>query len=310
MKSLIAVIVAGTFAASVYALPIYEPFADATGSGGTSYTVGATLAGQTNAAGRWWGYAGSGAVTPTIEAGNLSVSGLYAGASGNSIKLVPGTGPSARLSLGETFLQANSSLYYSFAFKVPDIGGLSTSGAFFAGFNNTAPASTTVTPSVVGARVNLRRVVDGGGTTLGFNIGLSKSSGSASGWVWAPGLYTANQQIFVVGSYDFGLIGANTTDDSTRLWIDPSSSDFGNVSAPAYNLINNLGNDLTQNTTNAPILSFVFMERTAGNQPNSLIADELRIGTSWAEVTPEPSSAALVGLGVGALVAWRRARRR
>jgi len=224
-----------------------------------------------------------------------------------------GTGQSARLPIGTTFLQENSSLYYSFAFKVSNLGTtLTTAGAFFAGFNNTAPASSSATPSVVGARVVLRRVVDGGGATIGFNIGLSKNSGSASGWVWDSNLYTENQQVFVVGSYDFSLIGANTTDDYTHLWINPSASDFGAAAAPGFTLANNLGSDLTQNTTNAPIMSFVLMQRGTGNQPNEIIVDELRVGTSWAEVTPvpEPSVAALVGLGVIALAGGCRLRRR
>src|SRR2546423_7125225 len=48
-------------ASSVYAVPVYEPFADATAFGGTAYSSGSKLGfdaslsgGQTNAQGLWW----------------------------------------------------------------------------------------------------------------------------------------------------------------------------------------------------------------------------------------------------------------
>ncbi len=90
------------FAASVYALPAFDPFADATSDGGTSFATGANLIGQTTAQGLTWVAAGTGtAAQPTIQAGNLSISGLPS-STGNSLSLVPGTGPTARLPLGSS----------------------------------------------------------------------------------------------------------------------------------------------------------------------------------------------------------------
>ncbi len=308
MKTPLALTLIGMFTASVSALPLYDPFADATGSGGTSYAVGANLVGQTDAAAHSWFGAGPTTgtpVTPTIISGSIAIPGLSLG-EGNSIRMVPGAGPSPRLSLGTPFLAANSSIYYSFAFNVNTLGNLSTSGAFFAGFNNTFGSQTT-TPSVVGARLYLRRV-----GTSGFNIGISKTGTTSADWYWDTTLYNVNQDLFVVGRYSYGAIGASMTDDSASLWINPSVGTFGDASPPTPLVTGTTGTDLAQNTTNAPIQSFVFMQRTTGNQPDVLFVDELRVGTSWADVTtvPEPSFLALGGFGALALVAGYRARRR
>ena len=58
MKTSLALIAAGMFTASVYALPDYEPIADATASVGTSYTLGTALIGQIDALGQTWYQAG------------------------------------------------------------------------------------------------------------------------------------------------------------------------------------------------------------------------------------------------------------
>src|SRR5262249_4826288 len=59
----------------------FEPFASAI----TSYTPGANLIGQTNAASQRWTQAGPVDPEPTIQAGSLAVGGL-AGVSGNCAK--------------------------------------------------------------------------------------------------------------------------------------------------------------------------------------------------------------------------------
>jgi hypothetical protein len=63
------------------------------------------------------------------------------------------------------------------------------------------------------------------------------------------------------------------------------------------------------------IASFAIFDRNA-NEPKSGLNDELRIGLTWADVTPtpssipEPSTVVLAGFGALALVSWYRARRR
>src|SRR5205814_990176 len=98
---------------SVQAVPVYEPFADATAFGGSAYSVGSKLGfdssltgGQTNAQGLWWAEAGTsaGSIVVTNISGSLSFSSVsgYSGnlpaSSGNSVNAVAvTTGRSPRM---------------------------------------------------------------------------------------------------------------------------------------------------------------------------------------------------------------------
>src|ERR1035438_7410067 len=77
--------VASTFPA----FPAFDPFTDATAGGGTSYAVGSTLAGQTNAMGQYWygiNTNGSAVNALKVTATSLSYSGLP-GFSGKAVML-------------------------------------------------------------------------------------------------------------------------------------------------------------------------------------------------------------------------------
>jgi hypothetical protein len=290
MKRLITLVLLSMTAVTVYALPDYEPFSDATGSGGTAYTVGSILIGQTNAFGRDWAQAGPvSTVTPTIASGDLTVSGLYS-AGGGASAAFGGNGKSARFNMST--IPGSGTVYYSFAMKLTDITTLNSGGVFWAGFNNSQGSQTT-TPSTVVTRVVTRSAVGG------FNIGLDKSSGTTGSFQWAGPTFTTSDTIFLVGSYTFN--SGSTSDDVSQMWVNPNSSDFGAAIAPAATLTSSAGGDVSLNQ----IASFVLFDRNA-NEPKSGLIDDLRIGTSWADVTPtsvpEPSALALLGLGLLAAV--------
>ena len=285
------------FARTAFALPDYEPFADSTGSGGSSYSTGSNLVGQTNASGQVWFQAGSGVnPQPTIAAGDLSISGLASTGGGQSAAF-GGNGSNARLNLsvGAGGITAGS-VYYSFAMKLTDITGLSTSGVFWAGFNNSQGSQTTV-PNTVATRIVTRA-----NGTGGFNIGLDKASGTASSFVWAPGDFTTSDTIFIVASYNFNT--GTTTDDICQLWVNPNSSTFGGAAAPGGSVFSSAGTDL------ARVASFVLYDRNAA-EPAAGLIDDLRFGLSWADVTPssvpEPSAVTLATLG--AIGLWLRRRK-
>ena len=241
----------------------FDPFAPAL----TAYAPAASLIGQTNAAGQRWTQAGpSDANQPTVVAANLNVAGL-ATATGNSIQF-GGNGTSARFNLGTNV--ASGTLYASFVFKLTDLTGLSASGVFWAGFNNSSGSQST-TPTVVGARLVTRSAPGG------YNVGLDKSSGLTGNFAFATNLFSLNQVLFVVGSYQFN--SAATNNDVAQLWINPDPSTFGLAAPPPASLTNAAGTDL------GGIPSFVFFNRSSA-EPAAIIADELRIGASWASVTP------------------------
>jgi hypothetical protein len=299
MKSLFVSLISFT-SFSLFALPSYEPFADASGSGGTTYTPGANLVGQTNAQGSGWYQAGAAVPTATIQAGSLSISGL-ASSGGNSVLAVPQNSVASRFAFGASI--TSGSLYYSFALKVPTIGStMGTGGGFFAGLNNSAAVTQGNSPTVIGDRVLIRSAVGG------FNLGLSKASSTASDFQWAGTTFTTSDTIFIVGSYDIGTLAA--TDDAARLWINPSSLDFGAGAAPAATLTATTGADFQ--ATGGSLQSFLLYARLNTLFPDQLILDDLRIGTSWADVTPttipEPTSIGLLGLGLLTLYYSRKKR--
>ena len=294
MKRLLLLTSFSLFNISAFALSDYEPFADSTGSGGTSYSTGANLIGQVNASGHTWFQAGPGGnPQPTIAAGDLAVAGLFSTGGGQSAAF-GGNGTSARinLSVGAGGFTTGT-VYFSFAAKLTDLTALNTNGVFWAGFNNTQGSQTT-TPNTVVTRVAARSA----GVGL-YNVGLDKSSGAAANFVWDSGNYTTSDTIFLVGSYTFN--GAATNDDVSQLWVNPNQSTFGAASAPGGALSSNLGGDI------ARVASFVLYDRSA-NEPTGGLIDDLRFGLTWADVTPpvpEPSAIALGAIGL-AVFARRR----
>lgn len=292
MKQLVVLTSLSLLSSSAFALSDYEPFSDSTGSGGTSYSTGANLIGQTNATGHAWFAAGPGGnPQPTIAAGDLTVSGLASSGGGESAAF-GGNGTSARinLSVGSGGFTTGS-VYFSFAMKLTDLSALTTNGTFWAGFNNAQNAQAT-TPGTVVTRVMTRS------TTGGYNLGLQEGSQTTLGnLAWDSGVYTTSDTVFLVGSYTFN---PNTGDDVSQLWINPDASTFGAVSAPGGALVSNGGTDI------ARIASFVLYDR-ASNEPSGDM-DDLRFGLTWADVTPavpEPSVAAFGAIGL-ALLAGRR----
>ena len=82
-----------------------------------------------------------------------------------------------------------------------------------------------------------------------------------------------------MGNYTLNAAASN--DDVSLLWINPATNTFGAAAEPAAALVNSNGPDIT----GAGIESFVFFQR-ATNEPAGMLADELRIGPTWASVTP------------------------
>ncbi len=291
MKTTLALIAVGMVTSSLYALPDYEPFAYASGSGGTTYTPGSSIAGQKNAQGLTWAEVSSSASgSITIASGSLSVPGL-ALSQGNSIAF-GGNGRSARMGLGSSITSGTT--YFSFIIDVTSTNGMNTSGVFWAGFNNST-GSTSGNLTVIGDKIYTRLAGDG------FEFGFTKNSTAASSIVWDTTIHYANEVNYLVGDYTFG--------SASQLWIDPNSSTFGNNGlTPTATLTTGTDTDISA------LASWAFFQRSA-NEPAGMQADELRIGADWASVTPaalvpEPSSFALAGLGLLTVLSRVRPGRR
>jgi hypothetical protein len=293
MKKSLGVLAIALMASSVFAAnfiipgnPAYEPFANATGSGGTSYAVGSELPGQTNAQGLAWVLAGASSNLPVnlpaIASGTLSYPGLLAD-TGNSVAFGGTTAGSAyaRWDLNSTISgSTNQTLYYSMLFDTTNIGTLPGTGVFVCGFNNsTGPQSSA--PTTIGARLYMR--TNGAG---GYNLGINKADGTAGDIAWDSVNCSLNTTYFVVGSYNFS--GApSAVSDGVSLWINPATNTFGG-SAPTADATTTNGANIVTGSSES-IASFLL--RQNNNTEPYVVAANLSVGLTWADITPLPAGA-------------------
>jgi hypothetical protein len=259
------------------AFPFYDPFADRTASGGSSYTAGSPLATQNDGAGNVWNAVGTsfGTTEPLISAGTLSYPNVPQ-TSGNSVSFVGANSRGDRLNFNATITVTNTRAYYSYLLKLTDISAVPSVAAsnFFAGFSD---GSNGQGPQVL--RTAARVVVKQSGT--GYVLGMSRNNNPADN-VYDTNVFNVNDTVFLVGSYD--RIGGVT---NVNLWINPPAATFGSNAPPTPTVstptvsgsfagdINTAGGGL--------ILGFMVLCQNA-TAPSGII-DELRIGTNWSYVT-------------------------
>ena len=277
-----------TFPASA-ALVLYEPFAYSAGDSLDGIEgAAANAGGKTAPNGNKWfpaGYSSQPSYnaldgTQVVDL-NLAVAGLQE-PTGNAV-WYGGNGYSTRLGTGTL---NSGTVYSSFAFRIFDITGLPSVGGLVAGFNNT-PGPQTNSPTTIDSSVWVRPTPSTTDSPANYNIGLSKTSAS-SGVVWDSGVYTAGDNgptQFAVTSYTFN--SASGSDDRSMLYLNPSPSTFGGTAPTSGTILS------TSNGTDIPsalVSTFLLRQATQGGAPQGIVFDELRVGTSWADVTPAGSS--------------------
>lgn len=258
--------------ATLTVLPVNSPLPVA--YDGFNYAIGSELASQ-------GGWLLNGGTSGTIEAGNLSRNGLLA-SSGNRFTWGNPT-MSVRLPIGTNL--TSGEVYFSFLMRVDALGDFAASGTL-AGF-------TTGTGTAFATKINIQT-----NGTGGFSLGVSKSTGTTYG-AWAFDSFQVGQTILVVGRYHFN--GGSGTDDLCDVWFDPPAGSFAASVPPPPSLANlgNGGNDLPQ------IDRFFFRSGGSSSSPAKLTADELRLGFTWASVTPPaPPPLRISKLGGNLLLAW------
>ncbi|MFM2294112.1 MAG: hypothetical protein RLZZ350_525, partial [Verrucomicrobiota bacterium] len=181
-----------------------------------------------------------------VATGNLNVAGLLA-SSGNKINFTGAGRNSYKAFTGP----ASGTIYFSFILRL-----------------NAAPTAATLIASLNSSSTTKRMCVHVGTDN---RVGISHNAGTVT---YGGAALTAGNDYLVVGSLE---IVSGSANDIYRLWVSPAASTFG-ATEPAADAQTLSGGDTTFTSAR------FYFQRDAGNA--GLDADELRVGVSWAEVTP------------------------
>ncbi len=212
-------------------------------------TVGQPLAGQGG-----WTKTGGG-VGPIVSAGNLSMTG-FAAPTGNSIAITPGNAAI----VGQSIPNQTGDTWMSFMFRVNSLGSLDSTGTPLAGFVDDSGNEVGL--------ISLR--TDGSNFDIGGSITPTSSFGwNTDGTGWTVGAtFLVVEQYSIRGDYDV-LNGWIFQDGTVVPWW--GTNPLGSaIQVASYN-----------GTTGVDGV-FISSDPTSAN----VTLDEVRVGTTWADVTP------------------------
>jgi len=242
-----------------------------------NYTSGTGLPGSVNS-GNSTAWSSGNSTRFAIGSGNLTYAGL-ADLSPSGNDLVLGNG-SASSTINTFTSQTSGQIYYSFLFNPT---AADSGNNYFTAMNpdSTAPGGSTdaidayyYTDGKIYLRANAQGATAGTGTAL-----------------------TLGQTYLIVEMIDL-------TAKTASLWVDPDSSSFGGSAPTATATLSSL--------TATSIGNVGFKAQSSAGGPYTI--DTLRVGTTWADVTPgvavpEPSTLALAAAGIGLMLGMIRRRR-
>jgi hypothetical protein len=207
------------------------------------------LVGNTAPVGGTWGgnnYAG-------IASGSLTSPSGFAAASGN--KVVLGRASGAQTNTFTT--QSSGTVYISYLAQFNSTNGK----AFLIGGLSLLGGSEY-------AQLEYSNVTG----NAWFNLGLGGRSTTLG--PLPTNRYTTGTTHLIVVSYEFV---AGTANDIMRIWIDPDSATFGGTAPTPYQTMTGFTDTTSLNTVDL---------KSSSSVPADTFIDELRVGTSWADVTP------------------------
>ncbi|WP_300490651.1 hypothetical protein, partial [Flavobacterium sp.] len=250
MKKLYILSLALFTSAASFAQFVYEPF---------NFSGAATSNG-------WTSHGGTAGQITTLS-GSLTYPGLAASA-GNKISIIAANTEDMNKA---TTSAITGAAYYSTIINVQNTTSMhanTATGDYFFSCTSVASSSTTAFQG----RLYIRQ----GATANTVNLGVLNNSGGTAAPTYSATDYPINTPIFIVIKYD---IAAN----SASLWVNPTPG----AAQPAATVTNATG------TTAAPTNINGLIIRQAGNATNStgnVELDEMRIGTTWAQVTPQATA--------------------
>ncbi|MDW8310004.1 MAG: hypothetical protein RMK20_11585, partial [Verrucomicrobiales bacterium] len=244
------------------ALLLEEPFAYPTG----------TLSGQ----GGWSGGSGT-----TVTAGSLSFPGLRDPTIVSNKAALPVTASTASRPFAAAPI-SNGTLYISFVLRQTTLTA-STTGGTLAGLDDDGNVTTSNGRAAIGLAVHVKQT-----NTTRYLVGIRKGQGSSGAGGGSDVFYTGasfatNDVVFIVAKYTFNP-GAG--DDTVALWVNPDAVTFGGSEPPPH-----IAETTTGNSSDSPGLRYVVLRCNSSTVSGANDVDNLRVGTSWADVTPAASTA-------------------
>ena len=243
---------------------------------GFNYTAGGNLGGN----GPWTG----GNNNITVGNANLTYSPGLADLGGNSLNIVSGVSAGSVVANFSGTAVTSGSVYYSF---LAQCTALPTANNYLTALLPTGATGPNGSGDALGFYVGQQTA----GST--FKAGI-RSGGSGATYTTSSALTVGTVNLFVL-EYTFG--------GNVSLWVNPTTGG----SQPTADI--SFAPTLTPVPSNLQVLGFKAQSAaTAGNWN----FDDLRVGTTWADVTPvpEPSAFALGGLGLlGLAIRFRNAKR-
>ena len=251
-----------------------------------------------------------GSVDPKIIAGSLNYPGLQTVPGDNSVAM-DGTGAAgiATRPLDQIYHSGvASTVYYSLTLQVTTInvgdwGGSGNwmTGSFMMGFSQDATGNLAVGSVAAPLLIRTGDPTNASGIAndfQGFQLGTGVTAASPTSRIFdGTRTYAPGTTLFVVLSYTFG---PDANDDVARLYVNPVPGSVESANTPA--VLTPAG--LTD-VTNSQLQAFFL--RNNAVEPASTIVDNLRVGTTWEDVTPipEPSGALLILFGATACLGRR-----
>jgi hypothetical protein len=221
---------------------------------GFDYTVANALGAE-----QMWTNANSGDDI-VVASGNLSYTGLTS--NGNSISF-DGAGIDCFSPITPT---SAGTVYYSFLMNVSTMAGVTnTSGGYLAGFGETS--------TNLGSTLWTKRIDD-----TSYNLGIEVRTANAANTTFDTNVYQTGQTYLVVVGYAFNA--ATGSDDVVSLWVNPVVGD----PEPTATITD------THAATDLGNISYFFLRQDSATETPSILIDELRIGTAWADVVPVTAS--------------------
>jgi hypothetical protein len=249
-------------------------------SDGFNYTAGTTLKGNDG-----WTL---GSVPLSITNANLTYPNLV-DLGGNALSVTQGVASSTVANFSGSAVTAGT-VYFSFVLAPTVLPTANTEVAALLSSGSSGPSGSA---DPLGLYVGLQSAGQ-------YKIGV-RHGGSGATYATNTGMILGSTNFFVI-AYTFN---PSTTDDSVSLWVNPTPG--GSLPAADVTVIANSG------TVDAANLQVVGFKANSGTGAGNWVYDTLRIGDTWADVTPalvpEPSTVLLVGAGLGLMLGLVRRRR-